>query len=94
MSERTVAAPSESEAADRPAGQPLVRVVRGNPTPEEIAALVVALLTVNGTREHTVRRPRSTWADPAHAVRRLRQSAPGSGSRVTRSWRQERQASR
>lgn len=85
MTERIVVAPLGN--ADCPAGEPFLRVVRGNPTPDEIAALVIVFLshdTEAGTRH--ARRRRSAWADPAHLLRhpwyrryRLR-PAPGRNS--------------
>lgn len=51
-----------------------LRVVRGDPTPEEIAALVAVLTAraraVSGDKP---RPPRSPWSDPA---RRMRQPLP------------------
>ncbi len=56
--------------ADRPPGEPFLRVVRGNPTTEEIAALVTVLLARPGDASPgAAREPRSAWADPARALR-------------------------
>jgi hypothetical protein len=49
--------------------RPMLRVVRGEPTPEELAALVAVL----GARSAGGSRPpatRSAWSDPAGLVRR------------------------
>jgi len=71
------------------AGEPYLRVVRGNPTPEEIAALVAVLLERGGDAGPAARpaarpapRARSAWADPAHVLHHARQRAPVRGSRV------------
>ena len=67
------------------AGEPYLRVVRGNPTPEEIAALVAVLLERGSDAGQAVRpmpRARSAWADPAHVLHHARQRAPVRGSRV------------
>ena len=47
--------------------RPLLRVVRGNPTAEELAALV-AVLTARAAAGPPPRRPRSAWADPARQL--------------------------
>ena len=39
--------------------------VSGNPTPEELAALVVVLSALGGVEESGAGRDRSAWADPA-----------------------------
>ncbi|HEX8006102.1 MAG TPA: acyl-CoA carboxylase subunit epsilon [Trebonia sp.] len=70
---------------DRPAGEPFLTVVRGNPTPEEIAALVAVLLEREsdaGPAPRSVRPTRSAWADPAHVLRLSRHRVPARGSRV------------
>jgi Acyl-CoA carboxylase epsilon subunit len=51
---------------DHPEGEPFLRVICGNPTPEEIAALLIVLM--DGASEASarpVRRRRSAWADAA-----------------------------
>ncbi|WP_041307328.1 acyl-CoA carboxylase subunit epsilon [Intrasporangium calvum] len=42
-----------------------VRVLRGNPAAEEIAALVAVLSAVGGGEEAGLPRARSAWSDPA-----------------------------
>ena len=56
---------------------PLLRVVKGEPTPEELAALtvVVAALTQRQSRPRPV--PVAGWASPVHRVRRPLQAGPG-----------------
>jgi len=56
-----------------------LRIVRGDPTPEELAA-ITAIVTAAGA--DTDARPpqpqqRGRWADPAHAHRRLWPVGPG-----------------
>jgi hypothetical protein len=46
---------------------PLLRVVRGEPTAEELAALVV-VLTGRSAAVPAAVRPRSAWADPARRL--------------------------
>jgi len=61
-----------------PAAAPLLRVVRGDPTPEQLAALVavVAARAAGGPEPEPA--PRSAWSDPAALVRRpLPAPAPG-----------------
>jgi hypothetical protein len=59
------------------ADQPLLRVVRGEPTTEELAALL-AVVTARSATATKDERPRSTWSDPARRLRRP--SPPGSGA--------------
>ncbi len=54
--------------------QPEIRVVRGNPTPEELAALVAVLAAVGGSAATDEPRPARAWASP---VDRLRSPAYG-----------------
>jgi hypothetical protein len=63
--------------------RPVLRVVRGEPTPEELAALV----TVLGARGAGGSRPpatRSAWSDPAGLVRRPLTHGPGQWTRSSR----------
>ena len=55
---------------------PYLRVVRGEPTPSELAALVAVLATRSGPAAPAPR-VRSAWADPA---RQLRVGRPGPGA--------------
>jgi Acyl-CoA carboxylase epsilon subunit len=60
--------------------RPFLRVVRGDATPEEIAALV-AVLTARARAAEAARptppRRRSAWADPARRLRRPLPHGPG-----------------
>lgn len=47
---------------------PFLRVVRGEPTAEELAALV-AVLAARAAAAPVQPRPRSAWADPASRLR-------------------------
>jgi hypothetical protein len=49
--------------------EPFLRVVRGNPTAEEIAAVVITLLRRDGREEESRTQPQSAWADPVHVLR-------------------------
>ncbi len=66
---------------DQPAASPLLRVVRGDATPEEIAALVAVLATRGGGGESDARsQPRSvknTWSDRSRLLRRPLSPGPG-----------------
>ena len=53
---------------------PLLRVVRGNPTPEELAALIAVVSTRGGAVEEPAP-ARSLWAAPA--LRRPLSPGPG-----------------
>ena len=63
--------------------RPPLRIVRGAPTPEELAALVAVL----GARTGEDRPPaetRSAWSDPAGLVRRPLVHGPGHWTRSSR----------
>ncbi|BCJ37497.1 hypothetical protein Athai_50000 [Actinocatenispora thailandica] len=45
--------------------EPILRVVRGEPTAEELAALVTALAAVPAGAPAATPAPRSLWRDPA-----------------------------
>jgi hypothetical protein len=64
--------------------RPLLRVVRGEPTPEELAALVAVLGARNAGGAQPPAATRSAWSDPAGQVRRPLAHGPG---RWTRSGR-------
>ncbi|XVV03050.1 acyl-CoA carboxylase subunit epsilon [Actinosynnema sp. CA-248983] len=58
-------------------GRPYLRVVRGNPTDEELAALTAVVTTLGtGQAEEDVPR-RSAWSDPTRMVRRPLPHGPG-----------------
>ena len=63
--------------------QPLLRVVRGEPTAEELAALVAVVTARSTARPEATRR--SVWTDRALLVRRF--PAPGPGAWRTSGWR-------
>jgi len=58
-------------------GEPVLRVVRGNPTPEEIAALVAVLVARRGDGGAEPAPSRSAWADRSRALRRPLYPGPG-----------------
>ncbi|CAN5262591.1 acyl-CoA carboxylase subunit epsilon [soil metagenome] len=67
QSERTDAAVSETE--------PVLRVVRGEPSPEELAALLAVVLTRGAPGPK--RRPSPRWSDRAGSLRRPLPTGPG-----------------
>ncbi|MGZ4638749.1 MAG: acyl-CoA carboxylase epsilon subunit, partial [Actinomycetes bacterium] len=58
--------PQESAVPPRP----VLRVVAGDPTAEELAALVAVVAARGAGRADPAPRPRSAWNDPARLVRR------------------------
>ena len=68
---------------DQPPSQPLLRVVRGDATPEEIAALVVVLLARQADDEPPApdRSVPGFWSDRASQLRRPLYPAPGAWRR-------------
>jgi hypothetical protein len=59
--------------------RPLLRIVRGTPDDDEVAALaaVVAGITARRPAEPSAHTPRSRWADRAALVRRPLPHGPG-----------------
>ena len=55
---------------------PLLRVVRGEPTPEELAALVAVLTARAAAAAPPPVRPRSAWADPARRLGLTHRAGP------------------
>jgi hypothetical protein len=71
-------APDEDAAA-----APLLRVVRGQPTAEELAALIAVVTARAAAADADRPRSRSTWADPSRQLRRPMQHGPGAWRRST-----------
>ncbi len=69
---------------DQPLSQPLLRVVRGDATPEEIAALVAVLMARSADTE-APGPPRSgqknAWSDRSRLLRRPLSPGPGAWRR-------------
>jgi hypothetical protein len=69
------AATDSNESADETAAPmtPVLRVVKGDLTPEELAALVAVVAARNAAAAHAASRrrprPRSEWGHPARMVR-------------------------
>jgi hypothetical protein len=63
---------------DQPPGPPLLRVVRGDATPEEIAALVAVLLARSADAEAPgpTRSVPNAWSDRSRQLRRPLSPAP------------------
>ncbi|MEX0428321.1 acyl-CoA carboxylase subunit epsilon [Nocardioides sp. DS6] len=72
MTEQTEAAAATAEQS-----KPVLRVVSSHATPEEVAALVAVFSALGSSGAPAPRRPRSTWASPARAVRRIPAAGPG-----------------
>ena len=68
---------------DQPSSPPLLRVVRGNATPEEIAALVAVLLARpdDATAPGPDRSVPGFWSERASQLRRPLYPAPGAWRR-------------
>jgi hypothetical protein len=69
-----------AQDAQEQTGRPHLRLVRGEASAEEIAALV-AVLAAGTAATPPPRRPISRWADPALAVRRGIEPGPGAWHR-------------
>jgi len=68
---------TEPEPGDRLSREPVLRVIRGDATPEEIAALVAVLLSRPAAAEPSPRRTPSAWADRSRLLRRPLHPGPG-----------------
>jgi hypothetical protein len=68
---------------DQPPGRPLLRVVRGDATPEEIAALVAVLLarSADAGAPGQARSARNSWSDRSRQLRRPLFPGPGAWRR-------------
>jgi hypothetical protein len=68
-----VTADETPDQADAPAHKPVLRVVKGDLTPEELAALVAVVAARNAAAAHAAAsatpRLRSEWGHPARQVR-------------------------
>ena len=56
--------------------RPVLRIVKGDATPEEVAALVAVIASMSGA-EAPEPKPRSSWADPARRMRTALPHGPG-----------------
>jgi len=73
MAETTV---SDETTTGSDAQAPVLRIVRGDATPEEIAAIVAVLGAVGGAPA-PARRPASEWSAHHRAMRRTLPHGPG-----------------
>ena len=55
----------------------VLRVVKGDATPEEVAALVAVIAALGSGPAEEKPKPRSTWADPARRMRTTLSHGPG-----------------
>lgn len=68
---------------DQPPARPVLRVVRGDATPEEIAALVAVLVTraADGEAAGPPRSAGNSWSDRSRSLRRPLHPGPGAWRR-------------
>jgi Acyl-CoA carboxylase epsilon subunit len=71
-----MAATSELPSVEPVETQPVLRVIKGDATPEEIAALVAVLAALSAPAAPAPR-PVSVWADPRRGVRTTPPHGPG-----------------
>jgi hypothetical protein len=62
---------------DQPPSEPLLRVVRGDASPEEIAALVAVLASRAAVADEPPEPTRSAWSDRSAQLRRPVTPGPG-----------------
>jgi len=73
---------SENEATETPERKPVLRVVKGDPTPEELAALVAVVAARNAAAAAAAAadakpRQRSQWGHPVRQHRTPHRFGPG-----------------
>ncbi|HEY2272189.1 MAG TPA: acyl-CoA carboxylase subunit epsilon [Jatrophihabitantaceae bacterium] len=56
---------------------PVLRVVRGEPTAEELAVVTAVVSASGGAADEPVARIRGRWNDPAHMMRQPLHPGPG-----------------
>ncbi|MBC7595283.1 MAG: acyl-CoA carboxylase subunit epsilon [Kineosporiaceae bacterium] len=75
----------ETEPQDSPVAKPILRVVKGDLSPEELAALVAVIAARNAAAANAAARAkpkiRSAWGHPVAMARKPHQVGPGA-------WRQ------
>jgi hypothetical protein len=76
MNETTASTDTTHTDPDPTQQRPLLRVVKGDATPEEVAALVAVFAALR-TEEPPARRPAPAWAAPHRKVRRTLPHGPG-----------------
>ncbi len=71
---------SNDESVEAPPSKPVLRVVKGDLTAEELAALVSVIAARNAAAAHAAarvaKRPRSAWGHPASLVRKPHRFGP------------------
>ncbi|MBV9208876.1 MAG: acyl-CoA carboxylase subunit epsilon [Actinobacteria bacterium] len=74
---------TRSADGDQPPAAPSLRVVRGDATPEEIAALVAVLMTRSAGTEAAppARSGQNSWSDRSRLLRRPLSPGPGAWRR-------------
>ena len=65
-----------ADSGEAPAAAPLLRVVKGDPTDLELAALVAVVAARSGGTAEADEVPRSGWTDRSRALRRPMQPGP------------------
>jgi hypothetical protein len=63
--------------ADSQVAKPALRVVKGDPTPEELAALVAVVAARRADVAEPPPRRRPVWGHPSGAMRRPHRAGPG-----------------
>jgi hypothetical protein len=58
------------------AERPVLRIVKGDATPEEVAALVAVIASMRSAAP-APEKPRSAWAHPARGLRPVHRHGPG-----------------
>jgi acyl-CoA carboxylase epsilon subunit len=80
------------EEAPRPAGEPLLEIVAGHPSAEEVAALTLAISAVLAARESAARAEQAArganaaggWTDRSHLLRTALAHGPDAWRRSAR----------
>jgi hypothetical protein len=75
---------TEDQRGSQPGERPPLRLVRGDASPEEVAALLAVLSAASAGEPEAPTRHTSQWSSPARAVRRP--IAPGAGAWRASAW--------
>ncbi|MCW2827257.1 MAG: hypothetical protein JWQ67_873 [Marmoricola sp.] len=70
--------PEQSAEAEATPGQPLLRIVKGDPTPEETAALVTVVAAMaSGPEDRSSKPRRPEWSAHHRKLRGVHRHGPG-----------------
>jgi hypothetical protein len=84
MTDSTTPEGASPQDGDHSTNRPPLRLVRGDASPEEVAALLAVLSAASAGEPEPAPRPTSQWSSPARAMRRP--LTPGAGAWRASAW--------